>query len=578
MDRLESDEFNHDCGFLMTSRSRINFRPLLIWPWTSGIANLAEFKMHRTEQAILHLTNMINMIIIRHYPGSAGDTVDGDSKNFINTWPIFAFAIGSCVLRPVIEGLFGIRPKTDEETIIVDQHMPYHWPYMKIKNLRIRKCILDLSSERGEDSKDTVSICNKSKEQIEMKIGLNYPIGTKIKAVYNNTNIGNEKVDFVINKTNWDLHVYSQIKVKPFSKLKLTIIRKQIGPYITDSKYYVLDKALNPKISDSLFLKTQPIYIKNKKTIIDAYAFGGTKHKIRMKYFDEPRKVLIDGKTTHFKYDKDKKLLEFSFIIDKGIKLNFSEYKTSPDILINDKSWKFKTDPNCLGIKENWLGTNYDDSKWSQQFNTKYKGISWFRTKFNVPRALKRKRAIMFFGGHGRNFEIYVNGKLYYDSSFKKIRSIELTKEFQKDEIIFAIRFDQSERPFGGIPRINFLVEAFNEEKGWKTLELKRDSSKGIFDWYRTKFYLPRKFENTILRLKFYPDEDSNFGVTGKCWIFVNGKLINTFGLAKKKIRNVYIHNYIKCGKENVIVIGTREGNLGNTKIIPVKQLKIEIH
>jgi len=583
IDRLESDEFNTDLGFLMTSWSRTNFRPLLIWPWTSGIANFAEFKTHRTEQAILHLLNMIKMIVIKHYPGSAGDTLDGDTGSFINTWPIFAFHIGAVVLRPIIEGLFGVTPGIDEGNVTVDLHMPYNWPYIRLKNLRVGKCCLNVYAERSESDEDKIAVINKSEESIRVKIGFNYPQGTKIREVNHNAADGGGKAEFVVQETESDIHVYTEVEVPGLCTETLTIVREQIGPYIIESEYDVLDTALNEDISDSLCLKVQPMKVEAEKTILDAYAMGGTQHRVKLNYqFGKPEKVLVNGELTDFKYDQNKSLLDFSFSLTEGIQLKFDEYKTSADILLDEK-WRFRTDPHDKGMKENWYAINYDDSRWQLKepggWEEGYEGLAWYRTRFKVPEELRGSKAFFILGGVNNHFQLYVKGKLMHSGRGYTPQIIDITNEVRQDEVTLAFRVEKTEGLHAGIRRpVDLLFETFREEKGWEKFDLRKPSPKGMFDWYRSKFYLPETFKGKILRLKFYPDEISQVGVSGSCWIYINGTLANIIGLSEKRVRQIYIHQYVKYGAENNIVIGVRQGNIGTSKVIPVQPVTIEIY
>jgi len=220
MGRLHGDEFNHDFGFLLASRLREDF-PKIIWPWVSGIANLCEFRMHFTQEAFLHLSNMAKKVVTRYYPGSASDVVDAET-NEPKQWPIFAWHIGCAILAPVIEGMFGVKPEMHKDVLTIDPHMPYQWPYMRLKNLRVGNYTLDVSFERGADEAK-ISIDNRAESPITVKLGLNFPKGTIIKEVLQATS-PDKKTAFSLNETVRDLHIQTSLEIPPQSQEVVMII------------------------------------------------------------------------------------------------------------------------------------------------------------------------------------------------------------------------------------------------------------------------------------------------------------------------------------------------------------------
>jgi glycogen debranching enzyme len=222
MDKLSSNEFNHDYGFLLVSRKRKDFSKM-IWPWVSGIANICEFKMHSTDDALMHLSNMAKKVVMRFYPGSASDSVDANI-NETRGWPIFAWHVGCAILAPFIEGLFGVKPEIHKGDLMIDPHMPYNWQYMNLKNLKVGRYILDISFKR-ENNKAKIIVKNKTEDSILLKIGLNFPKNTNIKDVFKNTiDSEKEKIDFNIDITDKDLHIYSILEISSKSQKTISII------------------------------------------------------------------------------------------------------------------------------------------------------------------------------------------------------------------------------------------------------------------------------------------------------------------------------------------------------------------
>lgn len=82
--------------------------------------------------------------------------------------------------------------------------------------------------------------------------------------------------------------------------------------------------------------------------------------------------------------------------------------------------WKFRMDPQNVGEKQDWFGTNIRDTgwgalrtlsgTWSDQGLRYYKGISWYRTSVTLP-AKHDGRVMLWFGAVNENATVWVNGK-----------------------------------------------------------------------------------------------------------------------------------------------------------------------
>ena len=84
--------------------------------------------------------------------------------------------------------------------------------------------------------------------------------------------------------------------------------------------------------------------------------------------------------------------------------------------------WKFKTDPDDVGLKEKWYASQIDDSGWAEVRNDLdsgwesqafpgYTGYGWYRQQVKVPPDMdKQKSFYLCFGGVDEDAEIYING------------------------------------------------------------------------------------------------------------------------------------------------------------------------
>ncbi|HID06903.1 MAG TPA: DUF4838 domain-containing protein, partial [Armatimonadetes bacterium] len=82
--------------------------------------------------------------------------------------------------------------------------------------------------------------------------------------------------------------------------------------------------------------------------------------------------------------------------------------------------WKFKLDPNDVGVNEKWFLPDVSIADWrdieigksweAQGYD--YDGFAWYRTMFTIPRKFSGKDVRLYFGGVDGKGWIYLNGKL----------------------------------------------------------------------------------------------------------------------------------------------------------------------
>ena len=123
--------------------------------------------------------------------------------------------------------------------------------------------------------------------------------------------------------------------------------------------------------------------------------------------------------------------------------------------------WKFQLDPDDVGLIQEWFKSDYNDKNWKsiytnegwrvQKSGAGYRGIAWYRYRFNIPKAFHNKRIYLHFGGFAGGFgdfkggeaAIYVNGKNlgYHNGWFQPVR-IDITEVSNlKGENTIAIRY-----------------------------------------------------------------------------------------------------------------------------------------
>lgn len=83
------------------------------------------------------------------------------------------------------------------------------------------------------------------------------------------------------------------------------------------------------------------------------------------------------------------------------------------------KTWKFATDPNDRGMREQWYAVDHKDGRWkhirtdeswqAQGYRT-YDGVAWYRTSFTLPQTA-RGSLYLWLGEVGKSYRLFVNGQ-----------------------------------------------------------------------------------------------------------------------------------------------------------------------
>lgn len=99
-----------------------------------------------------------------------------------------------------------------------------------------------------------------------------------------------------------------------------------------------------------------------------------------------------------------------------------SKYTTGIKTMVELKGeWKFKIDPDDVGLSQFWYSSNFDRSDWASvevpdfwdrysNFSS-YDGIAWYYKSFEIERIDKRKKYAIFFGGVDDDCGVWLNGE-----------------------------------------------------------------------------------------------------------------------------------------------------------------------
>lgn len=100
----------------------------------------------------------------------------------------------------------------------------------------------------------------------------------------------------------------------------------------------------------------------------------------------------------------------------------WAEYTFVSDL---PESWKFRIDPDQVGLDEGWAQPGYDAAAWrsirirefwENQGVSPYDGCAWYRAEFEAPPAAEAQRLFLAFGAVADEATVFVNGRRVYES------------------------------------------------------------------------------------------------------------------------------------------------------------------
>lgn len=82
--------------------------------------------------------------------------------------------------------------------------------------------------------------------------------------------------------------------------------------------------------------------------------------------------------------------------------------------------WKFRPDPDTIGVQSGWFNPAFDDAEWKilragttweDQGYPEYDGFGWYRQWISIPPNTTKQPLYCIFGGVDDEYDLYVNGK-----------------------------------------------------------------------------------------------------------------------------------------------------------------------
>lgn len=118
--------------------------------------------------------------------------------------------------------------------------------------------------------------------------------------------------------------------------------------------------------------------------------------------------------------------------------------------------WQFKSDPEDIGVSQNWYSVSLDDACWEQMEvpgsweltnpYSNYIGKAWYRTCFETPEYSAGQTVLLEFEAVSMSYQVYVNGKFVAEETVGNyIERFDITPFLNKSEKnVLAVMVDNS--------------------------------------------------------------------------------------------------------------------------------------
>lgn len=163
-----------------------------------------------------------------------------------------------------------------------------------------------------------------------------------------------------------------------------------------------------------------------------------------------------------------------------------SEHKNATPLA---EIWKFRFDPEQIGLDSDWHLENLDDSAWTdirvdapwerqkpgmdwraEHDGADYDGIGWYRTTFEAPHnSQEQKRIVLLFGAVDESCDVFVNGEKVHSRRYDRAKNpdswrepfkVDVTNFVNEGENLLSVRVEDRAGA-GGIWRpVHLVIEA----------------------------------------------------------------------------------------------------------------------
>jgi hypothetical protein len=152
MRSITESRFTTDWGIRMLSEDNPKYRPGsyhagMVWPLYGGWGSMGAFSNGLYKAGFQYLLS--NMLIYRDWaPGSIEETLNGEvyKPNGVCSHQCWSETM---VVQPAIEGLLGYYPDAVSRKMRLAPYFPWHWPFAKVKNIRMGTTVLHMEMKRS---------------------------------------------------------------------------------------------------------------------------------------------------------------------------------------------------------------------------------------------------------------------------------------------------------------------------------------------------------------------------------------------------------------------------------------------
>ncbi len=136
LDNMYNDEYIGEYGTYLSGFSQSSIMTI-----STGVHAVAEGRHKRCDHALALLKRMCNSFSCV-LPNSISE-MSPDYGCFTQAWTAYA------MLVPVVECFAGIKPRLQDNSVVIEPQIPSEWERMALKNIRVGEMVLDFTYENG---------------------------------------------------------------------------------------------------------------------------------------------------------------------------------------------------------------------------------------------------------------------------------------------------------------------------------------------------------------------------------------------------------------------------------------------
>ena len=210
---LAAGDHATDWGMRIISSRSARFGPTgyhygSVWPLFTGWASVGEYRYHRPVSAYANLRANA-LLALDGSPGHVTEVLSGSHYEPLPTsspWQIWSSAM---VISPLLRGLLGIHVDATARLFRIAPHVPAHWEWFEIENLRVGRGTVSVAFRRDSDSIN-LDIKHETSEELTVE----FSPAVSLRAELLGTEINGRPVPFDIASSPADQHVSVRFPIR----------------------------------------------------------------------------------------------------------------------------------------------------------------------------------------------------------------------------------------------------------------------------------------------------------------------------------------------------------------------------